>query len=46
MLRRTKDEVARDLPDKTEIPEWIDLDKQQLASYESLRMLMQKRVRV
>lgn len=45
MLRRTKDEVARDLPEKTEIPEWIDLEKQQLASYESLRLLMQKRVR-
>ncbi|BCA59508.1 DEAD/DEAH box helicase [Sphingomonas sp. HMP6] len=45
MLRRTKDEVARDLPAKTEIPEWIDLEKNQLASYESLRLLMQKRVR-
>lgn len=45
MLRRTKDEVARDLPEKTEIPEWIDLEKNQLASYESVRLLMQKRVR-
>jgi superfamily II DNA or RNA helicase len=45
MLRRTKDEVARDLPEKTEIPEWIDLEKQQLVNYESLRLLMQKRVR-
>jgi hypothetical protein len=45
ILRRTKDEVARDLPEKTEIPEWIDLEKNQLASYESLRLLMQKRVR-
>lgn len=45
MLRRTKDEVARELPEKTEIPEWIDLEKNQLASYEGLRLLMQKRVR-
>lgn len=45
MLRRTKDEVARDLPEKTEIPEWIELERRQLTSYESLRLLMQKRVR-
>jgi superfamily II DNA or RNA helicase len=45
MLRRTKDEVARDLPEKTEMSEWVNLEKNQLASYESLRLLMQKRVR-
>jgi len=45
MLRRTKDEVARDLPDKTEMQEWVDFEKNQLATYESLRLLMQKRVR-
>jgi len=45
MLRRTKDEVAGDLPDKTEIQEWVDLEKNQLAAYESLRLLMHKRVR-
>ena len=45
MLRRTKDQVASDLPAKTEIPEWIDLDGAQLAQYESMRLLMQKRVR-
>lgn len=45
MLRRTKDEVADDLPDKTEIQEWVDLEKNQLAAYESLRLLMHKRVR-
>ncbi|MBC7476713.1 MAG: DEAD/DEAH box helicase, partial [Pseudorhodobacter sp.] len=45
MLRRTKDEVASDLPDKTEMQEWVDLEKDQLAAYESLRLLMQKRVR-
>ena len=45
MLRRTKDQVASDLPPKTEIPEWIDLDKGQHSLYESMRLLMQKRVR-
>jgi superfamily II DNA or RNA helicase len=45
MLRRTKDQVASDLPAKTEIPEWIDLDGAQLALYESMRLLMQKKVR-
>jgi superfamily II DNA or RNA helicase len=45
MLRRTKDQVASDLPPKTEIPEWIDLDGKQHALYESMRLLMQKRVR-
>ena len=45
MLRRTKDEVASDLPDKTEMQEWVDLEKNQLTAYESLRLLMQKRVR-
>jgi superfamily II DNA or RNA helicase len=45
MLRRTKDEVAGDLPDKSEIEEWVDLEANQLAAYESLRLLMQKRVR-
>lgn len=45
LLRRTKDEVARDLPKKTIISEWIELEKAQLANYESLRLLMQQRVR-
>lgn len=45
MLRRTKDDVASDLPDKSEIQEWIDLETNQMAAYESLRLLMQKRVR-
>jgi SNF2 family DNA or RNA helicase len=45
MLRRTKDQVASDLPAKTEIPEWIELDADQRAHYESMRLLMQKRVR-
>jgi len=45
MLRRTKDQVANDLPPKTEIPEWIDLGSGQHALYESMRLLMQKKVR-
>jgi superfamily II DNA or RNA helicase len=45
MLRRTKDQVASDLPAKSEIPEWIDLSDAQTALYESMRLLMQKRVR-
>ena len=45
MLRRTKDAVAKDLPAKTEMAEWIDLEPDQHAAYESLRLLMQKRVR-
>ena len=45
MLRRTKDQVASDLPAKSEIPEWIELSDAQAALYESMRLLMQKRVR-
>ncbi len=45
MLRRTKDQVASDLPAKIEIPEWIDLGGRQLELYESMRLLMQKKVR-
>jgi len=45
MLRRTKDQVASDLPAKSEIPEWIDLSDAQQTLYESMRLLMQKRVR-
>lgn len=45
MLRRTKDEVASELPPKTLIPERIDLLDAQLRLYESQRLLMQERVR-
>ncbi len=45
MLRRTKDQVANDLPAKSEIPEWIDLTEPQQVMYESMRLMMQKRVR-
>jgi superfamily II DNA or RNA helicase len=45
MLRRTKDQVASDLPAKSKIPEWIDLSDAQAVLYESMRLLMQKKVR-
>jgi superfamily II DNA or RNA helicase len=45
LLRRTKEQVAQDLPPKTEIPEWVDMEPAQLTAYESVRLLMQKRVR-
>ncbi len=45
ILRRTKDEVAKDLPEKTEIIHGIDLNKKQTDLYESVRASMDKRVR-
>ena len=45
LLRRTKDEVAADLPAKTLISERIELSDAQTRLYESQRLLMQARVR-
>jgi len=45
LLRRTKDEVAADLPPKTEIPEAVELAADQRAIYESIRLTMHDRVR-
>ncbi|WP_022675817.1 DEAD/DEAH box helicase [Novosphingobium sp. B-7] len=45
LLRRTKDEVASELPRKTLISERIALTDGQLRLYESQRLLMQTRVR-
>ncbi|EJL33737.1 DEAD/DEAH box helicase [Novosphingobium sp. AP12] len=45
MLRRTKDEVASELPPKTIISERIEFSEAQLRLYESQRLLMQARVR-
>lgn len=45
MLRRTKEEVATELPAKTEIVEQVDLNEGQRDLYESLRLTMDKRVR-
>ena len=44
MLRRTKEEVAADLPPKTEIDEIIPLEGAQRGLYETLRVAMDKRV--
>jgi superfamily II DNA or RNA helicase len=45
MLRRTKEEVARELPPKTEIIRSVPLYEQQAALYESIRLTMEKKVR-
>jgi superfamily II DNA or RNA helicase len=45
ILRRTKDQVATELPPKTEIIHGIDLTKKQTDLYESVRAAMDKRVR-
>jgi SNF2 family DNA or RNA helicase len=45
ILRRTKDAVAKDLPEKTEIIHGIDLNGKQTDLYESVRAAMDKRVR-
>ncbi|WP_119328230.1 DEAD/DEAH box helicase [Cysteiniphilum halobium] len=45
MLRRTKALVAKDLPEKTESIEIIELPNTQKQLYESVRMTMEKKVR-
>ena len=45
MLRRTKEEVAAELPAKTEILDRVDLPKPQQALYETVRSAMDARVR-
>ena len=45
LLRRTKEEVASDLPEKTEITELVPLAGGQRNLYETLRAAMDKRVR-
>ncbi len=45
ILRRTKDQVASELPAKTELIHGIDLTKKQTDLYESVRAAMDKRVR-
>lgn len=45
LLRRTKEEVAAELPPKTEILERVDLPKPQQMLYETVRSAMDTRVR-
>ena len=45
MLRRTKQEVATELPEKTEIIRSVPLYPKQAALYESIRITMEQRVR-
>ena len=45
LMRRTKEQVARDLPEKKVIDELIPLEGAQAALYESIRTAMDKRVR-
>jgi superfamily II DNA or RNA helicase len=45
LLRRRKEEVARELPPKTEVVQRIDLEGRQRELYESLRLAMHERVR-
>ncbi|WP_313055258.1 DEAD/DEAH box helicase [Pseudomonas lopnurensis] len=45
LLRRTKEEVAKELPAKNEIVHWVDLNDAQRELYESLRLAMDRKVR-
>ncbi|WP_159436589.1 DEAD/DEAH box helicase [Pseudovibrio sp. Tun.PSC04-5.I4] len=45
LLRRTKEEVASELPPRTEITHYIELPKPQQALYETVRASMDERVR-
>lgn len=45
LLRRTKEQVARDLPPKTEITEEVEMGEAQRALYESIRLAMHAKVR-
>ncbi len=45
LMRRTKEEVAAELPDKTEIERTLSLAPAQADLYETVRMAMDKRVR-
>lgn len=45
MLRRTKNQVATELPDKTEIIQLLELEHDQRNLYESIRLVMETKVR-
>lgn len=43
LLRRTKEQVATELPPKTEIIHWVDLNEAQRDVYETMRLAMDKK---
>jgi SNF2 family DNA or RNA helicase len=45
MLRRTKDQVTPELPEKTEIVRHVELNRQQRDLYETVRAAMNQRIR-
>ena len=45
MLRRTKSEVAKELPDKTEIVQIIELNEEQANLYETIRLTMSQEIK-
>ncbi|MDP3815258.1 DEAD/DEAH box helicase [Pseudomonas sp.] len=45
VLRRSKEQVASELPPKTEITHWVELSAAQRDRYETLRLAMDKKVR-
>jgi len=45
VLRRSKEQVARELPPKTEITHWVELSPAQRDRYETLRLAMDQKVR-
>jgi SNF2 family DNA or RNA helicase len=45
ILRRTKEQVASELPPKTEIIQWVELTAAQRDRYETLRLAMDQKVR-
>ncbi len=45
VLRRTKTEVAQELPEKNEIIKYIDLHDEQATVYESIRLTMSEEIR-
>jgi SNF2 family DNA or RNA helicase len=44
LLRRTKEQVATELPPKTEIVHWVELNDAQRDVYETMRLAMDKKV--
>lgn len=45
LLRRTKHQVVKELPDKTEIIKTVEFDKDQANLYETIRLTMEDKVR-